>query len=290
MRVETAFSGLVDLLGVWVRDVSFEPGRVRVEVALRRRRLVCPECEYSTRARKDTRPGDTVWRHLDLGVWRLEICCRRRRLWCPVHGARAEGVPFARPGSEFTCDFECLVAWLAARTEKTTITRMLGIDWGTVGQIIRRVCADGLDPDRLSELFDIGVDEVSWKRQHNYLTLVGDHRREKIVWGCEGGGRCSDHQGHVHSGLAAHEWHRHDYREREMRRRDRSAPKREVHLHLQGYRQHKPKRCNGPAARALIAAICRRGAGRAPVCGLLRSGGCSRGSFPGGRGRGARRR
>jgi hypothetical protein len=147
VRVETAFSGLVDLLGVWVRDVSFEPGRVRVEVALRRRRLVCPECEYSTRARKDTRPGDTVWRHLDLGVWRLEICCRRRRLWCPVHGARAEGVPFARPGSEFTCDFECLVAWLAARTEKTTITRMLGIDWGTVGQIIRRVCADELDPD-----------------------------------------------------------------------------------------------------------------------------------------------
>ena len=67
MRVETAFSRLLDLRGVWVRDVSFEPERVRVEVALRRRRLICPECEYSTRARKDLRPEDTVWRHLDLG-------------------------------------------------------------------------------------------------------------------------------------------------------------------------------------------------------------------------------
>jgi hypothetical protein len=42
---------------------------------------------------------------------------------------------------------------------------------------------------RLSDLFDIGIDEVSsWKRQHNYLTLVADHRRGKIVWGCGGAG------------------------------------------------------------------------------------------------------
>jgi len=32
-----------------------------------------------------------------------------RRLWCPVHGARTEGVPFARPHSEFTRGFERLV-------------------------------------------------------------------------------------------------------------------------------------------------------------------------------------
>jgi transposase len=30
------------------------------------------------------------------------------------------------------------------------------------------------------------VDEVSWKRQHNYLTLVADHVRGQIVWGAEG--------------------------------------------------------------------------------------------------------
>jgi transposase len=188
VRVTTAFSRLLRLKDVWVREVRFKRDRVVVAVALRRRRLHCPLCEYSTRARKDTRPVDSVWRHLDLGVWRLEIHCRRRRLWCPEHGARAEGVPFARPGSEFTRDFECLVSWLATRTDKSTIRRMLRIDWDTVGRIIARVCADELDPDRLQELFDIGIDEVSWKRQHNYLTLVADHRRGKIVWGCEGAG------------------------------------------------------------------------------------------------------
>jgi len=168
--------------------VRFEPDRVEIEVALRRRRLQCPRCAFSTAARKDTRPVDSVWRHLDLGVWRLEIRCRRRRLRCPHHGVLAEAVPFARHRAHFTRDFECLVAWLAARADKTTIRRLLRLDWDTVGRIIARVCADELDCDRLDELYDIGIDEVSWRKQHSYLTLVADHRGGKIVWGCEGAG------------------------------------------------------------------------------------------------------
>jgi transposase len=108
-----------------------------------------------------------------------------------VHGARTESVPFARPGSEFTCDFECLVAWLATRTDKSTIKRMLRIDWDTVGRIVKRVCDAELDAGRLDDLYDIGVDEVSWKRQHKYLTLVVDHQRRQVVWGCEGSGQAA---------------------------------------------------------------------------------------------------
>ena len=53
MRVTTAFSRLLCLPGVWVRKVRFEPDRVIVEVALKRRRLICPECGYSVAARKE---------------------------------------------------------------------------------------------------------------------------------------------------------------------------------------------------------------------------------------------
>jgi len=189
VRVTTAFSRLLRFgTGVVVKGVRFGSETVVVEVALRRQRLVCPECGHSTRARKDTRPEMSSWRHLDLGTWRLELRCQRRRLWCPMHGARTEAVPFARPGAEFTRDFESLVAWLATRTDKTTITRMLRIDWRTIGRIVKRVCDDELDPDRLAELYEIGIDEVSWKKQHNYLTLIADHRRRQVVWGCEGKG------------------------------------------------------------------------------------------------------
>jgi len=186
VRVSRAFSRLLRLEGIWVRRVEFFSDRVVVRVALRRRRLVCPLCCYSTPHRHNRQSVESIWRHLDLGVWRLELRAQLRRLRCPQHGVRVEGVPFARHRSGFTRDFEQLVAWLAATMDKSAICRLVRIDWDTVGRIITRVCADELDPDRLENLFEIGIDEVSWKRQHNYLTLVADHLRGQIVWGSEG--------------------------------------------------------------------------------------------------------
>ena len=186
MRVTTALKHLLKLPGVNVRGVCFEGDRVIVTVALRRRRLVCPLCEHCTRARYDSRDVDSRWRHLDLGAWRLEVRARLRRLCCPTHGVRVEGVPFARHRSEFTRDFEDLVAWLAAKTDKSAICRLLRIAWRTVGAIVERVVSDELDPERLNDLFEIGIDEISWRKQHNYLTLVSNHRSGKVVWGAEG--------------------------------------------------------------------------------------------------------
>jgi transposase len=99
---------------------------------------------------------------------------------------RVEGVPFARARSGFSRDFEDLVAFLATKTDKTTITRLSRVDWDTVGRICERVVAHGLDPARLDGLVTIGVDEVSWRRHHQYLTLVADHTSKKIVWGAPG--------------------------------------------------------------------------------------------------------
>jgi transposase len=188
MRLTTAFSRLLDLPGVWVRKVSFEPGRVVVTVALRRRRLQCPKCSYCTPHRESHQHHDSVWRHLDLGCWRLEVRARLRRLRCPEHGVLVEGVPFARYGARSTRDFENVVAWLATRTDKTAICRLLRIDWQTVGRIIERVSDELLDEDRLDDLFEISIDEVAWRKGHRYLTLVGDHRRRRMVWGTEGAG------------------------------------------------------------------------------------------------------
>jgi transposase len=191
MRVTSAFSLLLDLPGVWVRSVSFEPDRVLVVVALRRRRLRCPKCSYSTRHRESKQHHDSVWRHLDLGRWRLDVHARLRRLRCPEHGVHVEGVPFARDGARFTRDFEDLVAWLATKTDKTATCRLTRIDWQTIGRIIERVGDELLCEDRLNDLFEVSVDEVAWRKGHRYLTLVGDHRRRCVVWGCEGKGQAA---------------------------------------------------------------------------------------------------
>ena len=186
MRVTTAFNRLLSLPGAAVTNVTFGTDALVVQVGLRRRRLHCPRCPFHTTATYDTRPTHTAWRHTDMGRWKVTVTTPLRRLRCPTHGVRVEGVPFARVSSGFTRDFEDLIAFLATKTDKTTITRLSRIDWGSVGRICERVVADGLEPTRLDGLVTIGVDEVSWRRHHRYLTLVTDHTRKKIVWGAEG--------------------------------------------------------------------------------------------------------
>ena len=61
VRATTAFNRLLKLDGVNVTDVEFGSDTVTVDVALRRRRLVCPQCDFATRARYDTRPVASSW-------------------------------------------------------------------------------------------------------------------------------------------------------------------------------------------------------------------------------------
>ncbi|MCA1679801.1 MAG: ISL3 family transposase [Actinobacteria bacterium] len=180
MRVTTAFNRLLRLPGASVTDVSFGSEGVIVTVRLRRRRRVCSGCGQlggQIHGRRVKR-----WRHLDLGASRCVVECELRRLWCRDCGARFEAVPWARPGSRYTRDFEDLVAWLAQQLAKTPIAGLLRIAWDTVGKIVERVVADGLDERRLEGLVAIGVDEISYRRHHRYLTSVVDHQAGAIVW------------------------------------------------------------------------------------------------------------
>ena len=186
MRATTAFKRLLRLRAVNVTALEWSGDTVTVTVTLRRRRLVCPHCRYTTSDSHDVRPGMSRWRHLDVGTWRVEIAARLRRLRCPTHGVVVEGVPFARPGAHLTADFDDLLAWLATRMDKTSVARLCRVSWRTVGRACERVVASELDPRRLDGLFRIGVDEISWRKHHRYLTLVVDHDRAQVVWGAPG--------------------------------------------------------------------------------------------------------
>jgi transposase len=173
------------LPGASVIDVSFGADGVIVTVRLRRQRRVCSRCGQTGRLAIHGRRVKR-WRHLDLGASRCIIECELRRLWCRSCGAQFEAVPWARSGSRYTRDFEDVVAWLAQQMAKTSITGLLRIAWDTVGRIAARVVADHLDESRLERLVCIGVDEISYRRHHRYLTSVADHRTGAIVW-CRAG-------------------------------------------------------------------------------------------------------
>ena len=185
MRVSTAFNKILGITGATVASVTFGPDGVVVGLRRRRAKLACP-CGWKSRAAYDR--SNRRWRHLDLGATKLWLEAEIRRLDCRRCGrVRTEEVPWARPGARHSRDFQDVVAWLAQRTDKTTITRLLRISWEAVARIVATVVADALDDARLEGLYRIGVDEVSYRKGHRYLTVVADHDRDgAVVWAAEG--------------------------------------------------------------------------------------------------------
>jgi transposase len=181
VRVTTAFKRLLRLPGASIIDVSFTGEGVVVTVRLRRRRRVCSMCGQTGSLEIHGRRVKR-WRHLDVGAGRCWIECELRLLRCRDCGVRLEAVPWARPGSHHTRDFEDTVAWLAQQMAFSPITRLLRVGWRTVGAIVERVVSDHLDSARLEALVCIGVDEISYRRHHRYLTSVADHHSGAIVW------------------------------------------------------------------------------------------------------------
>jgi len=186
VRITTVFRRLIGVTRLFVTAVTFEESAVVVAVRPTWRRPRCGQC--GARAAGYDRAPTRRWRHLNHGSLRMFLEFQPRRVRCSACGGiRTEQVPWAEHGSYFTRDFEELVAYLAQVTDKTTVTRLMGINWRTVGTIIRRVVARSLDDEhRLDDLRRIGVDEFSYRRFHHYLTVVVDHDRRRVVWAGEG--------------------------------------------------------------------------------------------------------
>jgi transposase len=109
------------------------------------------------------------------------------RVACHEHGVVVASVPWARHGARHTTVFEDTVAWMATRTSKSTLELLLRIAWRTVGAIVTRVVDDGVAArDPLEGLKRIGIDEISYKKGHRYITIVVDHDTGRLVWAAPG--------------------------------------------------------------------------------------------------------
>ena len=181
MRATTAFNRIIAIDGVAVSGVTFTPEGVVVKIHRRKRSHQCP-CGWTTRSHYDR--STRRWRHLDLGVTKCFLEAEICRIECAkCRRVRTEDVPWARPGARHTKDFCAVVAWLAQRVDKTTITKLLRVSWEAVAKIVIDVVGEVLSDDRFEGLARLGVDEVSYRKGHRYLTVVADHDREgRVVW------------------------------------------------------------------------------------------------------------
>lgn len=172
-----------------VEELNEAPGFV-VDIHLRAGdRNRCPECQEVCPG-YDQANRRRRWRTHPLGLGMTYVEAVVPRIRCPAHGVRVAHVPWARPGARFTTSFEDRVAWQTVRMDKSTLSALNAIAWRTVGAIIARVgdTMKALAPP-LENVTRIGIDEVSYRKGHRYLTIVVDHDTGRLLWAHAGHGQ-----------------------------------------------------------------------------------------------------
>lgn len=176
--------GLTDDTVVLDTDVDFAAMEMTVVVRPKVRAAGrCGECGVRCPG-FDKGPGRRRWRATDLGRLRVFVEADVPRVRCGRHGVVVARLPWARHSSRYTRDFEDLAAWLTRHTAKSVVAHLMRIAWRSVGSILTRVLAelDSAAGDRLAGIRRIGIDEISYKKGHKYVTVVVDHDTGRLLW------------------------------------------------------------------------------------------------------------
>ncbi len=185
MRVTTLLKKLLGIKHLVVDDFDIDGGALIIDVRPRWLRLRCSGCRRRCSGYDTLEPR--LWRHLDWGGVRIWLRHVPKRVDCDRCGVVVQQVPWAATGAtRFTRDFEEQVGFFAQRLDKSAVELAFGIAWRTVGSIVERVVYRHRPGNPLKNLRDIGVDELSYRKGHRYLTLVTDHASGRIVWAKEG--------------------------------------------------------------------------------------------------------
>lgn len=185
MRVTTVLRAVLGLKHTRILAFRFTERSLVIAVKPMKRSSFCSTCSGRA-ARYDHRLRR--WRHLDACGLEIELEYAIWRVACPRCGVTTEMVPWADSSSGFTYAFEDMVGYLAQRADKTTVSTMMRVAWKTVGRIIERVVArrGHRREDRLADLRNISIDELSYRRHHEYITIVTDQDSGRVIWAAPG--------------------------------------------------------------------------------------------------------
>ncbi|HEV2238169.1 MAG TPA: ISL3 family transposase [Ktedonobacterales bacterium] len=158
--------------------LRLEAGEVQVKVAAEQGALRCPTCErvspgYDTRERR--------WRHLDTCQYRTIVIAQVPRVNCATHGVGQVVVPWAEAGSRFTALFEALVIDWLQEASLAAVSRRVQLSWDEVDGIMSRAVARGLARRQAAAPRRIGVDETSFQKRHEYVTVVCDLDGDRVL-------------------------------------------------------------------------------------------------------------
>jgi transposase len=188
----TLYATLLGLKAPWeITDVEMKqpPGEVHIRVALPEGTLwVCPQCSSAAPIHDHL---ERRWRHLDTCQFPTIVHARVPRLKCPTHGVKQLPVPWAEIGSRFTAMFEALaIDWLKHASIKA-VAQQMRLSWAEADGIMQRAVVRGLERRQLEAPRHVGVDETSFQKRHEYVTVASDLERGVVVHIADNRGRAA---------------------------------------------------------------------------------------------------
>ena len=182
MRDKELYTQILGIRSPWkVTDVelSVKDGKVTVFVEERTNaRHRCPKCGakcpgYDRRRRS--------WRHLDTCQFKTFLVADVPRVECPEHGVVTIDVPWSDPGSGFTALFEALVIDWLKEASIEAVSRQMGLSWGSIDRIMQRAVQRGMARREEKSPTRLGVDETSFRKRHDYVTIVSDKEQQNVL-------------------------------------------------------------------------------------------------------------
>ena len=161
-------------------ELQLEQGEVHIYLEHRAGvRWPCSACEQEV-ALYDHQ-AERRWRHLDTCQYRTIVHAAPPRSDCPEHGVRVVKLPWAEACGRFTLLFERLAMdWLRGASQQT-VAKLLQLSWDEVHAIMDRAVERGLRRRPAEPLAYLGLDEKSFRKGHDYVTLVNDLEGSRVL-------------------------------------------------------------------------------------------------------------
>jgi transposase len=169
-----------------VKRVKQDSEGLAIELDIRKRRLVpCSSCGTPGRVRD--RLAVRTWKHVPLWGIAVTLTYAPARVACVHCGkTRVERIPWSQGKCRLTTGLIWLLASWCKLLAWDQVARIFGVHWNTVATAVRQAVAYGLDHREMCDMLYIGIDELSRKKGHVYVTNVYDLKEKRLLWSGEG--------------------------------------------------------------------------------------------------------
>lgn len=185
------FSAALNISAPWfIEDVNFDTEAGRLDININFKRGSRFKYNNDEEGIVGVFPvHDTVnksWRHLNFFEHDCYLNCRVPRIKTDNGKVRLVKTPWEGISSGFTLLFEALLMQLIKEMPMNAVARIAGVDDEKLWRMVHKYIDQARVHENFSNVTQIGIDETSKKKRHDYVTVFVDLKKRKTMFVTEG--------------------------------------------------------------------------------------------------------